>query len=380
MSRHPPACIPRHGRTWVRLAALAFTGVWLLTPGCASTQGRARQESAERWNRVRAQVKMKLASDQLAAGHIEDAATELAAAVSLDPANPKLLTLQARVCLARGDLTGAERVLAGAPAENELRAEVEYLLGIIAEQRLHWTEALERYVGAADADPHEVAYVVAIVQVMLQLGQTDDALALLESYEPEFGWTNAYHAALAECCEQLEDWPAAASAWRKVADIHDDPDIRDRLAVALYRAGDAAEATRLFERLLDDAEAESTTHLRLALAQCLLAEGQAAAAHEQLDILLHDDPQNVPALQFDARVLAEQGQFERAREIAERALRLANDDVRALELAATLALRVGDSDRAFVLAKRIAQIAPDLDSSVARQILAQLSSATPPVE
>ena len=364
-------------RRRVGVATLTLSVLWLLTFGCASTQSRARQESAERWNRVRAQVKLKLASDHLAAGHVEDAATELAAAVSLDPANPELQTLQARVCLARGDLAGAERLLEGAAAEDGLRGEAEYLLGVIEEQRLRWASALEHYVCAAEADPQEVAYLVARAQVMLQQGQADDALALLESYEPQFGWTSAYHAALAECREQLEDWAAAASAWRKVADAHEDPDIRERLAVALYRAGDRTEAVRLFEQLLDETAAEPQTHLRLALAQCLLEEGQPAAAHEQLGLILRDDPRNVPALQLVARAFAQQGQFERARQIAERALGLARDNVGTLELAATLAFRVGDMNRALALAERITQLAPDPDNPIARQLLTRLSSAAP---
>jgi tetratricopeptide (TPR) repeat protein len=375
MSHQPTAALLRRRRRWARGAALTLLAIGLLVPGCTSTQSRARKESTERWNRVRAQVKLKLAADHLAAGHVEDAATELAAAVRLDPANPELQTLQARLCLARGQLSTAQRLLEGARGEEQLRGEVEYLLGVIQEQHRRWDAAREHYVRAADADPQEVAYLAAIVQAMLQLGRTADALALLESHEPQFGWTGAYLAALAECHEQLQDWAAAASAWRKVVDTHDDPDIRERLAVALYRAGSLTEAARLFERLLDETTTEPEAYLRLALADCLLAEGQPGAAHQQLDRVLRDDPRNARALQFDAQAFAHQGKFRHARELAERALRLAPDDLRALELAATLALKAGDTDRARELAERIARVAPDANNPVAYQILACLARA-----
>ncbi len=380
MSRQPVAPAPRGGRRCVRFAMLALSALWLLIPGCTSTQSRARQESTARWNRARAQVKLKLASDHLGAGHVEDAATELAAAIRLDPAHPALETLHARVCLARGDLAGAERLLENALAKDELRGEVEYLLGIIAEQRLQWAPALEHYVRAAAANPQEVAYVVAMVQVMLQQGQAEDALALLESYEPQFGWTGAYHAARAECCEQLEDWSGAAAAWRTVADGRDDPDLSERLAVALYRAGDRLEAVRLFEQLLDQAAAQPKPHLRLALAECLLEEGRPAAAHQHVGLILRDDPRSVPALQLVARVFAEQGQLRRARQTAERALRFAPDDVRTLELVAALAFRAGDTSRALALAERIIQNVSATDNPIADQILTSLSAATPAVE
>ena len=362
------------------IAALALSALWSFAPGCASPQSRARQESAQRWNRVRAQFKVKLASDHLSAGHVEDAATELAAAAQLDPANPELLTLQARVCLARGELLWAERLLEDVRAEGEPRGEVEYLLGIIQEQRLHRLSALKHYVRAADANSQEVAYVVAIVQVMLQLGQTEEALALLESHEPQFGWTGAYHAALAECCEQLDDWAGAASAWRKVADAHDDPGIRERLATALYRAGDESEAIGHFEGLLEEADTQPQAALRLALADCLLEAGQPAAAHEHLSLVLQEDPRNAAALQLVARVFAQQGQFRRAHHTAERALRLGQDDVRSLELAATLALRAGNRERALALAERLTRVAPGSDNPIAGGILTQLTATTPAVE
>lgn len=363
-----------------RFAMLALLAALLAAPGCVSTQQQARRESAERWNRARAQVKARLASDQLAAGHIEDAAADLAAAFQVDPTNPELLTLQARIDLARGDLAAAERLLERVEAQGQLRAEVEYLLGVIEEQRLHWSVALEHFARAADEDPQEVAYLVAIVQAMLQLGQAADALALLESYEAEFGWMSAYHAALAECYEQLEDWTRAASAWRKVLDANDDPGIRERLATALYRAGRWSQAIGHFERLLDEAETQPVAPLRLALAACLLENSQPEAAREQISFVLRDDSRNVTALQLMARVFVERGELEHARRTAERALQLAPDNLRSLELVAALAFRTGDTSRASLLARQVERLFPDSDSPIARQILERLSAPPPATE
>jgi tetratricopeptide (TPR) repeat protein len=362
------------------VAVLVLSALWSCTPGCVNRQSRAREESAERWNHARAQLKAKLAADHLSAGHIEDAATELAAATRLDPTNPGLLTLQARVCLARGELMTAQRLLEEVPAEAELRAEIEYLQGVVQEQRLDWPAALEHYRRATEAAPQEVAYLVAIVHTTLQLGQTDDALALLELREPQFGWTDAYHAALAECREQLEDWAGAASAWRKVADAHDDAGIRERLAIALYRAGNRSEAIQHLEALLQEAGPQADTTLRLALAQCLLEEGQPAEAHEQLSLVLRAEPRDIPALRLVARVFAQQRQFDRALQAAERALRLDRDNLYSLELAATLALRSGQNARALTLTERITQLAPDSDNLVAQAIRTRLSAAAPTIE
>lgn len=368
-----PSATPRLRRVMLVLPALA-----LATSGCLSTQRQARQEATERWNQVRAQVKVKLASDQLAAGHVEDAATELAEAFRLDPDNLRLLLLQARVHLARADHVAAQRVLESIEAEaadSELRAEVDYLLGIIQQQLLHWDEAFNHFVRAATEAPHEVAYLVAIVQNMLQLGEAQEALEFLRSHEAEFGWTGAYQAALAECCEQLEEWQAATAAWEKVADASGVPFVRERLAMALYRCGRWPEAITHLQGLLDEGVTQPLAPLRLALARCLLETHRPAEAQAQLGLVLRDDPQNTPALQLLARVFAQQGQFERARRTAEHALRLAPDDPQVLELAAALAFRSGEKDRARSLAQRILRDASDAESPVAAYILAQSPAA-----
>jgi tetratricopeptide (TPR) repeat protein len=320
-------------------------------------------------------VKVKLASDQLAAGFVEDAGNELAAAARLDPENPELLILQARVCLARGDHYSAQRLLESADPQAPQRAEIEYFLGIIQQQRLQWDRAYEHFVRATDANPHEVAYLVATVEALLQLGDAEQARAFLQSHEDAFGWTPAFHAALAECCEQLGDRATAATAWEKVVDAEDDPHVRERLALSLCRSARWTEAITHLHLLLNDASSPPPAHLRLALAECLLETDQASEAHEQLTWILRDQPDNATALQLMARTFAQQGSFERASQIAERALLLTPDEPRAIELAAALALKAGRNDRALLLARKIDPRIRGVDSPVAEQIIAQLSPA-----
>jgi predicted Zn-dependent protease len=306
----------------------------------------------------------------LAAGHVEDAASELAEALPLDPTNPALLILQARVHLARGDQHAAHRLLETIETEGPPQAEISYLLGLIEQQRLHWDKALDHFARAAEADPHEVAYVVAIVENLLQLGEVEEAVTFLGSHEDEFGWTSAYQATLAECCEQVDDWSTAAGAWERVADAGDVRFVRERLALALYRCGRWPEAITHLQRLLSEAEKQVPVPLQLALAECLLETGQPAAAQGHLSQVLRGDPQNLPALQLLARAYAQQGEPERARRTGERLLQLDPDSLQTLELAAALAFRAGDKTRASQLAQRILQFFPDRENPVAQSILA----------
>jgi len=385
VTRHPRSARPVRGdlrRTTpaglLCLAPLIVAGITLLTSGCTAPQRQAREEANERWKHVRAQVKLRLASDQLAAGHAEKAAAELSEALRLDPSDPHLRTLQARVLLAQGDHATAQRDLLGidtSTAPSELRAYTEYLLGTIEQQRRHWDEAFNHFVRAAHEDPDDVAYPVAIVQNMLQLGEAREALDFLRAHEDKFGWTGAFQAALAECHEQLGNWPAAVAAWEQVADGNSIPFVRERLALALHRCQRWPEAATHLEWLLENDAKPPTAPLRLALAHCLLETQRPAEAQKQLALVLRDDPPNAPALQLLARCFAEQGQFDRARQTADRALQLAPDDPQALELVAALAFHSGDRKKARALAQRIAVVAPGTPSPLAERILAPQASA-----
>ena len=138
--------IRRHSsQSVMRMTTLLMASSALLLSGCAATQSTARKQAADRWARVRAQVKVKLAADQLAAGHIEDAANELASAIELAPDNDAAISLQARIHLARGETAAAEHLLTTAASSSPQHAENEYLLGVLCEQRLQWPAALEHY-------------------------------------------------------------------------------------------------------------------------------------------------------------------------------------------------------------------------------------------
>ena len=356
-------------RRLARILGLLSLGAVAFLVGCESSQVRASAESRQRWNDARAEVKLKLAADQLNAGHIADAANEINAAAQLDPTHPALRTLQARLCLAQGDLSTAEQLLRNAPPESTNRGEIAYLLGVIAEQRMRWQEAMERYVEAVQYNPEEIAYVTAIVQLMLQQGKASDALAWLRSQEIQFGWTGAYQAALAECYEQLQDWPHAVSAWRRVADADANADIRERLALALCRAGQWGEAVAQLRSLLDARGDKSQNMIRTSLAECYLHISDPRSAHEQLTYVLRDNPRDPCALRLLACAYARENLFTQAHQAAEQALLAAPGDVNTLEITATMAYRAGRLDRAAELARQITRRNPGSENSLAAGLL-----------
>ena len=284
-------------------AALALT-----LAGCQTPQQHAKEESAQRWNKARAAVKAKLASDQFVAGNVKAAAGELAEARQLDPANANWAALQARIWLAEGNTAAAADLLEHTSLEGPAQAEIEYLRGIVYQQQQRWDEALAAFARAAELDAGEVAYVVAAVQVWLQLGQPQPALQCLEASATKFGWTNAYQAALAECYESCGDWTAAATAWRRVAQAVDgDAGVRERLAEAQCRAGRYADAIPVLQEILTTAPQQEQRAVRLRLAEAYLATGQATAACAETQAILKAEPEHAPALLLLAQAWAMAG-------------------------------------------------------------------------
>jgi tetratricopeptide (TPR) repeat protein len=402
--RTPPT---RAGLPGLALACRVLLGALVLVTvaGYQNLPKQASREAAQRWNQARAGVKAKLASDQLAAGDIPGAASELAEAERLTPGEARLAPLRARVYLAQGNVGAARALLESARLTGKPQAEVEYLLGVVQQGQEAWEASLTHYLRAAELDAEVAAYHVAAVQVMLQLGRAAEALQYLQARESQLGWTSAYSAASAECYEQVGNWRAAALAWQRVvdgaesgttsepqvfargADVSNsappgsdprgaDPGmnagarengaqtrtaagIRERWATALHHAGQWADAIPILQTLLLTNETDSPAALRLMLADCYLQVNDLTEAREQVTRVLDGNVQEVRALRLLAQTLAREGQYAEALAAAERALGIAPEHVPTMELAAALAARCGRVELARALATRLMQSGSD---------------------
>src|SRR3954465_5501422 len=94
-------------------AAAAFAGVLLMgATGCANkTQQTSKQAASQRWNGARAGVLLTLARDQYARGNFDKCRKALDDALKLDPENPQVHLLAAKLSLEQGQLELAEREL-----------------------------------------------------------------------------------------------------------------------------------------------------------------------------------------------------------------------------------------------------------------------------
>ncbi len=348
----------------------------VLLLGCQSMQREAREHAEQRWDRARADVKAKLAADQFAAGDIRGASAQLAEACRLAPDSPDFVPLRVRVLLAEGQLAAAEKLLDETLVAQPAQAELAYLRGVVCQQQQRWDAARAAFEQATELAPDEVTYLVAAAQAWLQLAQPDAALERLTAAADRHGWTEPYQATLAECFEELGDWPAAAAAWQRVTGTPGaGADLRARQGLALFQAGRYADAVPELLHAVGAAPADEAVVLRLMLAECYLAEGQPTAARAQTQLVARTAPDSVRAQCLLARTLAACGDFDLARQAGQRALSLDPDNPRTLELVAALAWHTEHFAEADALAVRLTK--READNPVARQILAASAARTP---
>lgn len=347
---------------------LTGAAITLVLAGCQTPQEQHRVAAEQRWDAARADVKTRLAAEQLAAGQVAAAATALADAYRLTPDSPDLVPLRARVLLADGQVTAAQQVLAEAQARGVESAEIQYLTGVVCEEQHEVESAATAYERAVQLNPDELTYTLALAQSWLQLHRAGDALAFLHTVATRFDFTPGYHATLAECQEQLGNWSAAASSWRRVTAARDaDETIQERLATALYAAQQYADAVPVLNQLVASGGAQTPARIRLMLADAYLAQGRIAEACDQARQVLQREPDQRPALRLLARALATDGQIGEALRVAQRAVAADPQDVNSLELVAGLAWRSGDTILATQTANTLRQ--RDVDNAIAARIL-----------
>src|SRR4051794_4450944 len=91
------------------VAAIAL----LVSAGCASTDKKptAKQVATQKWNGARSNVMASLAKDQFKSGNFEQCRKTVDGALALNPKDPQLHLLSAKLAIEQGQLELAEKEL-----------------------------------------------------------------------------------------------------------------------------------------------------------------------------------------------------------------------------------------------------------------------------
>ncbi len=350
-------------------AAIALAGA---LAGCQKTHAPARELAERDWNVQRAALKSELASAELKRGRVDSAVHLAATAAGLAPRNPAHAELLARAYMARGDFAAAREVLllgrktAKSPA-------IDYLLGMVYEREQRWTDAIDAFRAAASAAPDNLAYRLALADTVLQGGDVNAALNLLQANDAAFGSEPEFHAARAALLRRAQRLDEACEAYRRALQLGgDDAGLRRSLGLCLTWIGRRAEARPHLEAALRSEQAAEPA-VMVAYATTLLSAGEDRLALQWLRRFTEDRPDVGDLWILLAQAHLTRGDSGGATQAASRALTLMPQSGEALCMAAAAWLAAGQPARAERLAKDALTL--DAQDETARLICSRAAEA-----
>ena len=191
-----------------------------LVVGCSSTtthEKTGKQLMTEQWNHTRASVLLGLAKDQYAAGNFDPARHTVDDALRMDPENPQLHVLSAKLAIEAGQLDLASKDLEKARKANPKDAEADYLSGVVCQRWQKTDEAREYYAAAATKAPDELAYLLAESEMLVALDRQSEALDLLQNKVVFFENSAVIRDAVGQLLVQSHKYKEAADILRQAS-------------------------------------------------------------------------------------------------------------------------------------------------------------------
>ncbi len=249
--------------------------ILLVAAGCADTPKKTqRQEAKLQWNEARASVLVSLAKDQYANGNLDKCKETLDSAMKMDPTNPQLHILSAKLHIDKSELEAAEQSLDLARKLDPKNAEADYLSGVIYQRWQRPETSLTFYTSACDKSPAELAYLMARAEMLVVLDHPDQALQLLQAKVEYFDHSGTIRDAVGQLLARAGRYDEAIDMLRQATILSEsDNTIREHLAMVLFQAKQYREAADAFGRLLKLDGYAQRSDLLAALGECQMQIG-----------------------------------------------------------------------------------------------------------
>lgn len=160
------------------LAAICTLTASLLITGCGS-HGRYTKEHVSnaklKMNMLKAATEYQMAHQAFLAGDLEKAATHVDYSIGLSEKVTKSHVLKGRVLMEMGALERATLSFKNAEQLDPKSVEAAYYQGVLAERVARKDEALTHYQHAEEIDPTNAQYCIAAAEMMIDLGNIDQA-------------------------------------------------------------------------------------------------------------------------------------------------------------------------------------------------------------
>ncbi len=250
--------------------------VLMVGAGCASNQQKTQKEEAKlQWNRARASVLVSLASDQYATGNLDKCRETLDQALRMDPTNPRLHLLAAKLTIEQSQLESAQRSLDTVRQLDPKNAEADYLSGVIYQRWQRPETSLTYYTSAFDKAPAELAYLLAKAEMLVELKRSPEALQMLQERLAYFEHSSAIRDAAGQLLVQSKQYDAGIELFRQASILaEDDQAVREHLGLALYQNQQYRDAAEAIGRLLKVEGYAQRSDLLAVFGECHMALGK----------------------------------------------------------------------------------------------------------
>ncbi|MEO0474760.1 MAG: hypothetical protein AAF085_02145 [Planctomycetota bacterium] len=353
-------------------AALAAAILFVVLPGCNSDQQsntkRWWDEADGRWNAVKSSIAIQMAEDQFNGGQLGLAQKTIEEAMVKDMENPQLWLMGGRIALEESKLETAYQRLAKAVEYGEDmedysqkdKAEPYYFQGIIDQRWQRYDSAKEKYTLAYDRDPENVAYFLAKIEMLVQLGQLNEAISDLESKTAYFDQNATVRGLLAHVYRRQGNDEKAA-VWFTQASMlaPEDMKLKEEVARSKFAVGRYDEAARGLKELINTDYGARRADLHRLLAESYVKAGKLNEAKERYNALTNLDRTSVNDWSKLGELSYRLGDDGTALQAANRLINLAPDDHRGFLLAGMVWNKRDRLDRALSMFDRAAGLAPN---------------------
>jgi Flp pilus assembly protein TadD len=267
------------GRRLGRMLAVLALGAGLA--GCSGVQNidEHRNKAESRWWTLRGAMVLDQAEQHFENGDLAQAEAALNEAGRIDPDNPGVLTLAGRIAIERGELERAALTLRTAIEAAPAAAAPRYYLGIIEQRWQRPQAARDRYAEAAERQPDNAEYVLALAEAEVALGAPEKAVMILSERLDYFAQPAELHHALAQVLLLMDERSGAIEHLREAATL--DParkSYQAELGIQLLASGKPQEAIDTLSPLLNDPVQQERRDLQRALAHANRESGRWAEA------------------------------------------------------------------------------------------------------
>ena len=341
--------------------------------GCGAFKSPTKQTSnaaKEKWYGVKSDIALEMAEQHFSTGQLVLAEKTVADALSQDDDNPGLYLLAGRIALENSQLeTGYLRLQKSIDCGEALddsvytrkeKAKPYYYQGIIDQRWQRYENAKENYTKAYERDAENVSYFVARIEMMVQLGELEQAVAELEEKTTYFDQNPTVRALLGHIYRRLGKHDKAALWFGQASMLApEDMKLREEVARSQVQVGNYKEAARTLRDLTRKDYGSQRTDLYRLLAESYVLMGSLREARGVYAELTAIDRTNVGDWSKLGELAYRLGDDGAALQAANQMITLSPDDHRGYLLAGMVWNKRERLDRALNMFDRAAELAPE---------------------